>query len=402
MIYQLLRMLAVTTALPFLFACGDPAPGVAARGGWSGTIDTFPSGRIFVRNPDQAIWTGEDEWVLRERFRIGSLEGDGADVFGQIYDVEFGPGGDLYVLDVQADEVRVFGPDGTHVRTFGRTGKGPGELNRPAGMTFGPNGNLWVMNRGNARYTAFDPSSGALIQEPRRLASFFVIPWPGLFDHQGRLIDVGLSRVGDRGGDPALLRLDSAFVPTDTLLMPRPDERNQIAFRRGELMVMSTPDPFTPQPTWSPRPAGGIVVGEGAVYRLHRIGFDLDTTLTIEVLREPVPVTPAERDSALAKFRELAQEVGAKPERDPRIPRTKPAHGTLFVDDEDRIWVRRTAEAGEGPAWDVIDADGRFLGRVSTPVPPTFVQPAVRNDRLALVTEPNGVPTVVVYDLVRP
>ncbi|MFV1988304.1 MAG: hypothetical protein ACC682_13565, partial [Gemmatimonadota bacterium] len=311
------------------------------------------------------MWSNGDAWVLREIFRVGSLDGEGPDVFGEIRDIELGPTGDLYILDGQADEVRVFGPDGGHLRTFGRTGEGPGELNRPAGMALDSDGLLWVMNWGNARYSAYDPNVGELVTERRRLAGFTSFPWPGSFDREGRLLDVGLSLQGDRGGDPAILRLDSAFVPTDTLPMPRPDEKYTIAFRRNGVMFMSTMVPFAPQPSWSPRPDGGIVVGEGAAYRLHRIGFDSDTTMTIEVLREPVAVSRAERDSALAAFRQRAgQEDGLEPDREPRIPETRPAHGALFVDDEDRIWVRRTVAAGAAPAWDVIDAEGRFLGSV--------------------------------------
>jgi len=270
-------------------------------------------------------------------------------------------------------------------------------------MALDPDGLWWVMNWGNARYTAFDPGSGESVAERRRLASFTVFPWPGRFDREGRLVDVGLSRIGDEGGKPALIRLDSAFVPTDTLPMPQPDGRYRIAFRRGGEMFMFTWDPFAPQPSWRPHPGGGIVVGEGAAYRLHRIGFDSDTTMTIEILREPVAVSRAERDSALAAFRETVQVTqDLQPDRDVRIPESKPAHGALFVDDEDRIWVRRTATAGAEAAWDVIDASGRFLGQVRVPMEPTFVEPALRGDRLALAAQPDGVPVVVVYDILRP
>lgn len=385
-------------ALPSLLACADPEAVSETAGGWAGTVDTLPSGRVLVQNPDEPSWASGAEWELREAFRVGSLEGDGPDVFGEIRDIELGPAGELYVLDGQASEIRVFGPGGEHIRTFGRSGQGPGELTRPAGMALGPDGLLWVMNWGNARYTAFDPNVGEMVSERRRLAAFTSIPWPGLFDREGRLLDMGLSL---EGGQPVLLRLDTAFVATDTLPMPQSDDRHRIAFRRGEVMYRSMMVPFAPRPAWSPRPGGGIVVGEGAAYRLHRIGFDSDTTMTIEVLREPVPVSRAERDSASAAFRERVQEMGGlKPDREPRIPETKPAHGALFVDDEDRVWVRRTPDAGEDPAWDVIDADGRFLGSVSVPVRLAFVTPVLRDNRLALVTEPDGVPIVVVYDLV--
>ncbi len=62
------------------------------------------------------------------------------------------------------------------------------------------------------------------------------------------------------------------------------------------------------------------------------------------------------------------------------------------------MWVA-AGDAGDRPVWDVIAEDGRFLGQVQVPVPPS-VRPAVRGDRFALATQVDGVPTVVVYDLV--
>jgi sugar lactone lactonase YvrE len=144
-----------------------------------------------------------------------------------------------------------------------------------------------------------------------------------------------------------------------------------------------------------------MVIGEGSTYRLHRVGMNGDTTMTIEVQRDPVPVTAAERDSALATFSRRIVEIagGATPDREPTVAGTKPAHGALHVDDRGHVWVRRVVESEVGSAWDVIDPDGRLLGSVAIPLPAS--RPVVRGDRLAIVTEVDDAPTVVVYDLVR-
>lgn len=389
--------LAVIATVLTLGGCSETASRVAT-GGWTGTVDTLGSGRVVVRNLDQPLWRDDEGWVLRERFRLGALDGDGPDVFGEIRDVELGADGELYVLDGQAEEVRAFLSDGTYLHTLGSSGEGPGELNRPAGMALDLSGTLWIMNLGNARYTGFDPATGEVRREVRRLASFTEFPWPGIFDDRDRLLDVGL----DSDGEPSILRLDTAFVPSDTMALPQMGEEHRIAIRRGALMVMSALDPFAPRPTWAPRPRGGIVLGEGAEYRVHRVDFDGDTSMTIELLREPVRVTAAERDSALTAFNQMVEVAGgATPERQPRVPRAKPAHGALFVDDEDRMWVRGTPASGESPWWDLIAADGRFLGQLLIPVPLSFVRPSVRSDRVAIATQVDGVPTVVVYDIVR-
>lgn len=387
---RLFELAALCVFLGTLTGCSwdadQPGPGVVVR-------DTLPSGRIVAR---VTATEAPPAWELRERFRIGVIEGDGPDVFGEVRDVELGPRGETFVLDGQAAEVRVFGGEGTYLRTLARPGEGPGELNRPAGLTLDRDGNVWVLNWGNSRYTAFDPATGDVVEEHRRLASFVAFRWPGAFDAEGRLIDVGL----DQTGEPAILRLDSDFVPSDTLPFPTADDAHQILIRRGEMLVMSALDPFAPQPAWSPGP-DGIVVGEGGAYRLHRIGFDGDTMLTVEVSAPSVRVTASERDSVLTAFQELVESSGGTPERQPRVPDTKPAHGPILLDEQNRLWVQRLPAAGEAPGWDVLGAEGDYVAYVRLPIVVNAVLRSVRADRVAVSAELAGVPTVIVYDLVK-
>jgi hypothetical protein len=381
------------SSLLLLSACGgaDGPPG-----GWAGSVDTLETGRIVVHNPDVPAWT--EAWMLRERFRLGSMAEEGPELLGQIAGLELGPGGEVYVLDGQASEIRVFGGDGSFQHSFGGWGEGPGELNSPSGLALDAQGTLWVMNWGNGRYSGYDPATGEVSREARRLASFASFPWPGKFEEGRRLIDIGLNQ----DGEPAILRLDTAFVPADTLGFPEPDDADRIFFRDGSTMVASLLDPFAPRPTWAPRPRGGIVLGEGRAFRIHRVRFTGDTILTMELRREPVETTRAERDSAVAFIEKIAGSLGgAVPDRRPNPRATKPAHGQIFVDDRDRTWVWGVPPAGGTPAWEVFGADGRYLGPVPVPDPPAFLPPVLRGSRMAVASEVDGYPVVIVYDLVQ-
>ena len=360
-------------------------------------MDTLSSGRVVVHNPDSPA--DDLAWILEETFRIGSLEEVGPELFGSIGGLALGPAGEVYVLDDQASEVRVFDREGAFVRTLGREGEGPGELMNPSGLTLDSDGTLWVMNWGNARYTGFDPETGEVRREVRRPMSFASFPWTGAFVDGGRrLLDIGLG--ADR--QPAILQLDTAFLSRDTLPLPARDPDASIAFRSGSTMVATLMEPFAPQAVWAPRPQGGIVLGEGGSYRLHRIGFDRDTSMTIELARDDVRVSEFERASAIAFFEEMAGTLdGATAERRPRARDTHPSHGPIFVDDEDQAWVRGTAPRGTPPRWDVFGSDGRFLARVQIPHPPGFIRPVVRNGRAAVATQVDGFPVVVVYELVK-
>lgn len=388
-----LRRIAASVGVAGLLAgCG----GGEAPGGAAVTIDTLPGGRVVVHNPDPAAPdAGVERWTLRERVRIGSLDGEGADVFGQVVAVELGADSSIYVLDGQVEEVRIFGPDGAFLRTLGRSGEGPGELSRPAGMALDMRGRLWVLNWSNARYTAYDPSTGEVVKEGRRPASFVEFPWPGGVDREGRIVDVGLAD----DGDVALLQVDSAFIARDTLRLPPESDEYRITMSQDERMMMSMSDPFAPRQAWAPHAFGGIVVGNGGDYAIHRVGFTGDTTLTMVVDRRAVAVPSTEADSALAAFEELLGAMeGIRPSRDPRVPPNKPAHGALHVDDDGRTWVQVTTDGGA--AWDVLGPDGLLIATVDLPPGLTQGPSAVRGGRAAVGLRTGGFPTVVLYDIV--
>jgi len=61
------------------------------------------------------------------------------------------------VLDGQAAEVRVFGPNGAYLRTMGQKGEGPGELSYPEALVALAGDTLAVYDRGNGRITRFNP-----------------------------------------------------------------------------------------------------------------------------------------------------------------------------------------------------------------------------------------------------
>ena len=71
--------------------------------------------------------------------------------FGSVTSVALGPGGEIFVADGRNREVRVFGLDGAHRRTFGREGEGPGEFQSLNSLA-------WAGDR----LLSFDPEQGRI------------------------------------------------------------------------------------------------------------------------------------------------------------------------------------------------------------------------------------------------
>lgn len=341
--------------------CGDArSPSV-----WSGSVDTLAGGTVEVRSPARGLWDQDSGWSLEEDLRIGTVEGDSPELFGRVVDLEVDEEGRLYVLESDAGEVRVFGPDGTHLRSFGRRGQGPGELQRPVALAWGPGDRLWVVDTGNHRYSVFD-TTGVLVDEKRRFADGQVAPWPGTVVKDGRVVDVDL-----RGGRIYTIHGPDGTVQ-DTVSVPGFESPSFV--HTTESSRLSVGVPFAPRLQVRFDPRGFLWTGVSEDYRIVQRSLDGgDSLRVIRRVYDPVPVTDLEREAALERmawFRDQGGRVDAS-----RIPERHPAFRGFLVDRRGYLWVEPVTPRPEPvtpedlvrplPAvWDVFDDGGRYLGRL--------------------------------------
>lgn len=320
-----------------------------------------------VHNPAEGAWSEEERWHLVPDLRIGALESGGPDQFGQVADVAVDDGGRIYVLERQAREVRVFGPDGQHVRTFGSQGGGPGELESPLGLEWGPEGNLWVSDFGNRRWEVFDSSGARVADHPFEGLSFGGEWGPDGLLYQNASVRgedgfrqvVVRSRVGDDEDDVRLSAVDT---------LSRPDlEDGEVvevtSNQGGNRLVFRFPVPLTPRSLMALVPPDGWwLTDPGSRYRLARIGFGGDTSLLVEREYEPVPVTAEAREQATA---DLPGDAEVPPDR---IPDVHPPVRGLQPTPDGGLWVRRQV-GPDRQGFDVFDPEGRYLGEIASDVP---------------------------------
>ena len=79
-----------------------------------------------------------------EVFTAGAFAGEDWENFGIIVATVFDSEGNLHVVDEGARRVVVIGPDGSHVRTVGTQGEGPGEFSSPTAAATLDDGSLVV------------------------------------------------------------------------------------------------------------------------------------------------------------------------------------------------------------------------------------------------------------------
>lgn len=106
-------------------------------------------------------WRAARDGLLgaRTTLALGTNRGDSPELFGMIGDVAFDPDGNVVVLDAVNYDVRIFGPDGSHLGSFGREGEGPMEFDtRPHSVAVLSDGRLLVGTR--AAIKIFAPVAG--------------------------------------------------------------------------------------------------------------------------------------------------------------------------------------------------------------------------------------------------
>lgn len=337
---------------------------------------------------------------------IGDVDGPEAEVFGRIGGLAADPAGRIFVAAHQASEIRVFSPEGAHLFTFGRRGAGPAEVDGPCCLAFGPNGNLWVRDNGNARYNGFEvfpDSVRAAITLPIRHSAANM--WaPLTFDAGGRLVDVGMRR-DPESGRAQIVRFhrDSSGAALDTIPIPEPpaDRLGLFTVSRGTESggaMFYLYQPHGPRHLHAHAPGGGWA---RAVSSEYRVEWHLRTGEAIVIEREGEvgpELTPGERERAEARIESEREQLGlARRDIPYDVPERKPPLSALYFDDRGRLWVELSVTAGHDRQADVYGPDGALLAHHTWPAavqldPPGSVQGDVA---LGIERDELGVESVV-------
>jgi hypothetical protein len=366
-----------------LGACSRTEPNTSGM-----SVDTI-AGVVHVRHTGNAA-----EWTLRELAAIGSADGPSA--FGHVRSVVMDGDGNVYIADDQASEIRVFGPDGTHLRTIGRPGGGPGEFTELYSLAW-MGDTLAVLDPRAGRISllarsgewigqiAHEPMTGPDIRFHSVGRDVYSVGMKPAAD--GKLVQVYLRYAGGRI-DTLPSSQQQSSGPASTILC-RPSTGRGLTFFRN---------PFIAQQLQSPAPGHRIALVTSAAYRIAVLSAAGDTAMVIEKEHRLAPLTDAEWEEATRPHREwAASSPGAKctPVEFTRPP-GKPALRTIFFDDADRMWVE--VVTAEGFSFDVFDPRGAHLGHLRAPARQRSVPTYVRGDRLVLVTaDSNDVQAVRVF-----
>jgi 6-bladed beta-propeller protein len=409
---RLLRAALIVTLAPLWAACSADE---SSEGTWAGTVADSAGVRV-VHNPAEGLWNAQTAWSLSEEVSIGGLSGEVEYEFGQITGVDVDSEGDLYVADLQAQEVRVFNPSGVYLRTIGKPGSGPGEIG--AGGLVGVfviGDEVLVPDMANARINRF-----TLEGEPLDAATLDVLA--GIPIRWDRVAHEVIAQRRTVNTDPSAAE---DFVPTGDVVVTMNRETPEILatlpvgqsmqFTGGGIPQIKI---FDPEPVWDAGDDGGILVAMNSAVRIEVWSPDGALQHVISRERDLKPVT--ERDQRIFKdvVAEQVAQQGAPPAAiqqflaSMQFAEYYPAFATLAVGPSGSVWAQRIRSGDEiggdedfnpqdlgSNEWDVYNSEGHYLGVFT--FPGKFQPIKVIGDRFyGIHRDELDVPSVKVYRVI--
>lgn len=358
-----------------------------AGGDWAGTV-TDSAGVRIVANPTTPMWAESEGWTVEEALRIGKPAGEPEYQFGLISGIGMTSGGEVLVMDQQGQELKVFGPDGTWVRTIGDGGSGPGQFGPQAGpVLVGRGDTVLVPDLGNQRVNLLAADGEYLGSFRSGFEQGLPIRWEMAPDGTPvtQLRPFTLPGQASDPADTMDLIVERAYDGTVTDTLFRVPAGKTFSFASGAPEFHF----FSPEPMWAITRDGGIVLGVNNVLSFRVFGPDGELQRIIRLPVEPREVTEEDRTIFLETLERLWGQAGVPGEAIAQLKQAVsfearfPAYVQALAGPGGSLWVQRilrpsdlSAEEKEdfnplqnmgSPDWDVFDGEGRYLGVVGMP-----------------------------------
>ncbi len=339
------------------------APASAAD--WKGTEATV-DGVVHMKNPAEPM-IGKVTMELEELWRIGGDTDDEDEFFGVITQVTNDDDGNVYLLDSQLNEVKIFDKDGAFVRTIGREGEGPGEFRFPSSVFFVPTGEVGVLQTAPAKIVLLTKDG-----EPAG-----EMPTPKI-EGEGFVSMSGARLAGDQLVCMAQANNfnQEAGTFTQTVMLRGANTKGDIvATYYSEPRLWEFANPVIDEMKWDTIQNRWAVSPDGKVwgcpkhseYEIHLWNPDGSLAKVITTEHSPHKRTEDEMNRVKSVWEVFTRQA---PNSTLKMQDYDKSIASIFTRDDGSLWVMnskgaRPTEAGVMGTFDVYDPQGRFVKQVS-------------------------------------
>ena len=315
---------------------------------WKGTV--VKEGDVtVVKNPKEPLYK-TPVLELKEDLSLGGPEAQGDYAFGEIRTFIVDDAGSIYVLDSQASHVKVFDKAGKYVRTIGRQGQGPGELESPMTLSFNRTSGELAVHQASRRMSYFKTDGTFL----RHLSFKEMWALRGRVDSKGNIyITEGIVDQTDPRYELKKLGPDASVI---AVLAKSPAPNASVKY-----------NPFMAISYFQLDRADNLVYGYPETYEIQFFGpTDHKVFKKISRAYDPVTVTAEEKAE-----REKDVPSGMTVNFD--FSKYHSAYTRFFLSDLGHLFVQTWEKTKDGKfVHDIFDAEGKSIGRI--PLKPSGVE----------------------------
>lgn len=328
---------------------------------WKGKIE-YENGVKVIRNPKEPLYK-EAVLHLEEELSIGKTEGKKEYMFSFVQDISVDDEERIYVLDRRESHIQVFDGSGKHIRTIGRKGQGPGEIQNPFNIHISPQKQI-IVNDAGSRRLLFFAKDGKFIKQ-LSLAKMPLFQYPEIDSEgtiYGSLMILGLKPRTELRKYNSNLDLISVIASIEYPNLP-------------------TMNPFMPLIYWGVINGDSVIWGIPTKYELQTVNSEGKVIEKIIRDYDPIKITEIEKEEMKRYLAKRGYSSIIKIE----IPKYHLAYKHISFDDEGKIILGtyEKAKDGESYYYDVFDSEGKYIAKI-----PLRIQPLIwKENKLYTIEE---------------
>ncbi len=316
--------------------------------GWKGKIEEV-EGVTVVKNPKKPMYS-EDIFDLKEDLIIGEKEGREEYMFSRIDGIDVDNHENIYVLNNKTPHIRVFAKNGEFIKTIGRKGQGPGEIQSPRYIQITPQEEVMVSDPVGRRLVFFSLGGKYLRQISTAKINY---PFdPIKMDPGGNLI-TKLVIWPSEGGGEELKKFDSNLESSAMISNTKIDQ----PLNPREIR------PIGHSLFFAISKEGNIVWGNSGLYKLEVLNLEGELIRKIVKDSKPLEITEKDKERIKKRYKRIIDRGYIL-----LFPRYFPFFRSISIDEEGRIFVGtyERIKIGEDYVYyyDVFDSEGKYIAKI--------------------------------------
>jgi len=338
---------------------------------WKGAIEE-EYGVTVVKNPKKPI---HDDAVfsLKEDLALGEKERNEKHMFYLLTDMDADSSGNIYVLDSEDVNIKVYDPKGSFLKVIGRKGQGPGQLSNPVDIYVDDKDLLYVCDSGNNRISICNGQGDFVSSINFKEYS------------AGKIIGIN-----PQGG--IILRVDKTSLESSMSFITRSYFINMYSdrfdfkknlysvsvpimqhFRKGEKGIALS-IPYQKELCWTLDPSGNVYIGESQTYEIQVFSPLGKQIRRIEKEHEQSKVSKPDIENYVKEQFQFDRKEGifwsTTIKQKLRFPENKPVFEKLFFT-EDKLFALRSENGNkERLFFDIFDSKGRYSWKMRLKIRP--------------------------------